>query len=914
MLASGLSFDLYATSFVLTVLCSLSTDGASELSSRTTNQAQIDAEDGEIDDAKMIDAPLIIEAVDQKDIVPPLGQPTKNLQTDATQQTHLQLAEKSSKVASRPQTPQPVGSKPEVVSVAPTAAPSNPTPIIDPKPVTDTNLARTPLMPPGPETSRHNSANAINGRLPHTLPSRPEPPYSRGADSRTSDRATDRGLRDHSRDTRPPDRNGIDRSRDSIHERPTERHVHGTQPRSHELSTERSYNLERNRTSSGWGVEYPSGRLPADDRHTSLNHLESRPPIRDERKEWSHRERSFGELNNNSRAPEIQAPPLRDQAMAPPRSSIPQHPDRAALIHGGQDREKSLSSSHLDRRRESNRYERQANSDRSSRGPSPSRLDDRHAARHDFRHDDRQPNDVPQTPTDFSHGHAARYDDNRVPTGPRGGGQGVHDRFQESPRHAPTIAPANEPNRRPTQESNYSGRQQESQYGRLNQGPELSAGRANTGSDVPSGPRLPNGNNAAVIRPNGRNVSGSYSNSSTPHSSTTPSNAMAIQDRQTPKGPASRGPPRNSLPMPRLDTSQPAPATQATESPDTAGVHPDRLRAIQGAVKPAQGNTLPSPSASSIGRPPRPPLPPVSDPSSAANRPPHGQLPSPGGINASPVGPMTATMGPSPTGRGPPAGPSVHDRSRGDRRMLAGLQSVLQQAGTPNVPERSSQGASIRGRGGRANSVLMHSALTSGPPASSMQRPEQGRGDLPANRNSGPSAPVPGEIDGSYGRGTRRGPPRDFPREPNRDGERDMARDSERERELMRDEAREGERRSGRLRSSRDDGRDVTHGSTMLLRDEDRPPRREDGRDRGNDRQPMPPPTERDMRHPSRGDEQRRMESDRREMEGWGPERRGGMDRRDDRDRREGGGSGRKRVRTADDGRVQDDKRQRRFN
>ena len=900
---------------MLTILCSFSTDGASELSSRTTNQAQIDAEDGEIDDAKMTDAPRISEAVDRKDAVPQLTEPTENMQSDAAQQSHLQPTEMSSTVASRPQTPQPVGTKPEVDIVAPAAASSNPTPVIDPKPVSDTNSVRTPSIPPRPETSRHSSANAMNGRLPHTLPSRPEPPYSRGADSRTSDRVADRGLRDHSRDTRPPDRNGIDRPRDLIHERPNERHVAGTQLRNHESSTERPYNAERNRTSSGWGVEYPSGRLSADDRHASQNNRETRPPLRDERKEWAQRERPYGELNNNLRAPDSQGPPLRDQAMAPPRSSIPQHPDRAALIHGGQDREKSLNNSHSDRRRESNRYERQANSDRSSRGPSPSRQEDRHASRHDVRHGERQPNDVPQTSNDFSHGHTARYDDNRVPTGPRGGAPGLHDRFQESPRHTSAITPANEQNRRPTQESNYGGRQQESQYGRLNQGPEVSAGRANTGSDVPSGPRLPNGNNAPAIRPNGRNVSGAYSNSGTPHPSTTSGSAMALQDRQTPTGPSSRGPPRSSLPMPRLDTSQPAPSTQATESPDTAGVHPDRLRAIQGAVKPVQGNILPSPTTSTMGRPPRPPLPPVSVPSSTANRPLNGQLPSPGGINPSPVGPMSSTMGASPTGRGPPAGPSsVHDRSRGDRRMLAGLQSVLQQAGTPNAPERSSQGASIRGRGGRANNMLMHSPSTSGPPAPSMQRPEQSRGDPLANRNSGSSAPVPGELDGGFSRGTRRGPPRDFPRDPNRDGERDMTRDSERDRELMRDEVREGERRSGRLRSSRDDGRDVAHGSTMPLRDEDRPPRRDDGRDRGNDRQPMPPPTERDMRHGPRGDEQRRMESDRREMEGWGPERRGGMERRDDRERREGGGSGRKRGRTADDGRVQDDKRQRRFN
>lgn len=890
---------------------------------RNANQAQIDAEDGEIDDAKMTDAPRTNVADNQDNSIPEPFSNREHLLSETRQFEHLQDEEVSSKGASRSQTPNQSLSQPEVGSVLSVAAPPTVTPQSDPKSSPSASTGRPPSIPPRPVTERSSSVNAVNSRLPHTLPNRPEPPYSRKSDNRMPERVADRGLRDHSRDMHHHDRNGVDKPLDLMHERPAERHTSGGQPRGHEVPNERNYNTERNRTSSGWGGDYPPGRLSADERHGSVNNRESRPPpLQDERKEWSSRVRSFGESSNFPGAPGTQGPPLRDQAMAPPRSTIPQHPDRAALIHGGQDRDKaSFNHPHSDRRHEGNRYDRHASSERSSRGPSPSRHEDRRPPRHDGRHDDRQPNDMHQIANDIPHGHAARYEGNRLPTGPRTdriAAQGSHDRFRESPKNAPTVSPANEQNRRLIQDSNYSNRQQESQYGRLNPGPELATSRANTGSDVPSGPRLPNGNNAPAMRANGRSFSGAHSQGSpqqAQHPSAIASNVLPMQDRQAPTGPSSRGPPRNSLPAPRIDTAQSASTTQSTESPDTAGVHPDRLRAIQGAA-----NSLPSnvpQSSNTMGRPPRPPLPPVSVPPPMANRPPHGQLGSPGGPTLSPAGPMSATMGPSPTGRGPPTGPSsVTDRSRGDRRMFAGLQNVLQQAGSPNAPERSSQGASIRGRGGRANNMPMHSPSMSGPPTPSMPRFEQRGGDLLINRNGGPLAPS--EDDGAYNHGARRGPPRDatrdFSRDLARDGEREMVRDSEKERELMRDEAREGERRSGRLRSSRDPSRDPGHGPVMPLRDNDRPPRRDDVRDRGSGRQPMPPSSERDTRRPPRGDEQRRAESDRREMEEWGPDRRGGMDRRDDRDRREGGGGGRKRGRTGDDGRVHDEKRQRRIN
>ena len=717
-------------------------------------------------------------------------------QAASAQVTQSDAANTSIKATSSSQTPIQPPPRPERGLTPPVALPQKQAPLSDVEPpASATSTMRSPAVPLRPEASRSSSASAVNGRLPHSLPSRPEPPYLRGGDSRLPDRPTDHRQREYPRDVRFTDRNGADRPRDTIHEGPSERLNSGLLPRGPEPPTERPQNSHRDRSSSNWGTEHSLGRLSADDRYGALSNRDTRSSPRDERKDWSHRDRpAFGETAPALRNPETQVPPNRDQAMAPPRSSITQHPDRVALIHGGQDREKTpFGSPHTDARHEG-RNDRYSNSERSSRGPSPSRPNDRRVPRYEGRHEDRQSNDNRQGPHESSRTYSARYDDNRLPTGPRtdrNGAQGAHDRFRDLPRNASNAPPANETSRRLHQESNYNNRQQESQYGRLNPGPELPTNRAISGNDVPSGPRLPNGNNAPAMRTNGRNHSGAQPQP-TPqqaqHPSVPPTNTAQTQDRQTPTGPSSRNP-RPSLPMPRLDTAQVPPAT--SESPDTAGVHPDRLRAIQGAVKSIPGNVPPSPN--SMGRPGRPPLPPMAGPPTTANRPPHGQPPSPSGPNPSPMGPATGTSGPSPTGRGPPTGPSsTNDRSRGDRRMLAGLQNVLQQAGTQNAPERANQGASIRGRGGRANNMPVHPTANSGPPTPSMPRQEQERGDLIANRNGIPPAQLQGEDDGAYGRGARRGPPReptrDMPRDFPRDGGRELPRDVGRGRDVMRDE------------------------------------------------------------------------------------------------------------------------------
>ena len=755
-------------------------------------------------------------------------------------------------------------------------------------------------VPPRPEASRSLSSGG-NGRLQHELPNRPEVPTPRVGEHRISDR--ERIPRDNTRDARYADRANLNGPRNTIHDRVLERQVPSLQQRTHERS-DRLHNPERERAQAGWGGDrgFP-GRPNQETWHSgSSQNREPHHSQRGERIERSQGDWPASQVNANGRAFEPHVQSARDGIMAPPKSIIPQHPDRAALIHSSTERDRPPSEGqHQERRHEVRRHEGHPSTDRVSRPASPNRLDDRRNPRFEPRRDDRPPVESRQQSETTANGRLLRYEDNRFPTGPRtdrsvSGTQGSpQDRFRESPRDAPVSSPATDPYRR-DHSTHQNVRQKESQYGRLNAGPE-----------VPSGPRLPNGNSGPPQRGMGRNVSAPHHvNTQQTQAHSNVQNSMAAPERQTPTGPSSRGPPRNVPLLSRPETVQSAPPTPSSESPDTAGVHPDRLRAIQGAASSPPVNA--AQVSSSTERPPRESMPPLSVPPIPVQRP-NGQILSPGGPIPSPGGPTSASVAPSPTSRGPPTGPSFnHDRSRGDKRMFAGLQNTLHQAGTLNVPERSGQGASIRGRGGRANNPALPSPSASGPstPAAPAPPPEtfSGRSDLFANRP--PTHPMQQsvEVEAEYGRGVRRGD-----REPWKEPLRDAARDGGAGRAVARDEDRNEERRFGHHRSSRDQGRDDGPPPPMQQRDDDRLPRRNEPRDRG--RPPMPPPMERDMRRPPRMDEQRRAESDRRDMDTWNGDRRTGMERRDDRDRRDGGGNGRKRGRGGEEGHI-DSKRPRR--
>ncbi len=697
-----------------------------------------------------------------------------------------------------------------------------------------------PSIPPRPEVSRSMS-DSINGRLQHTLPSRPEVPSSRPTEHRMPDRPNDQGLREHGRDPRFPERGRVDKHGDILHDRVPERHVSGPYSRSYERSNERPNIGDRGRVDPGWRGEKDLPDRPGFDIGHGLPHARDARPSSHDRPERPHRDRQYHEEHHSARSSDTQSQTTRDAPMAPPRSTIPQHPDRVALIQGNQDLDRTPSNSrHPDRRLE--RYEKYPSTERSSRGSSPSRMDDRRQSRHETHRDGRPPVDGRHGADDLTHSHPSRYDESHLPTGPRTdrpSAVGQNDRFRDSNKLASAALPAIDQNHgRLNQETSHNSRQSE-QYGRLNPGS--------------------NGNHAPSIRGASRNVSAPQ-----PHvASHNSGSGTDITEKQAPTGPASnrgppnRGPPRNPAPLSRTDYVQSsAPPTPVTETPDTAGIHPDRLKAIQGPGNP------PSTSSShdqNTGHAPRPNLPPVAVPVPTGPRGSNSQLPSP--------------MAPSPPSRGPPTGPAfANERNRGDKRF-AGLNTMLQQAGTPNGPERSGQGASIRGRGGRANNVGP-STSHSGPPTPSGARPDPfppSRTDLFAGRSSGPPTPQHVEEDGGYSRGGRR------------DG--------------AHHEVREGERRSERHQGNRSYSTDKPPGPVMPAREEERPPRRDlRERPRGGE-----PPNDREMRRPARDDQvhERRNEPDRRDMGGWGASERhdGPPNRRDERERRDGGSIGRKRGR-----------------
>lgn len=740
----------------------------------------------------------------------------------------------------------------------------------------ETRIAASPApssVPSRPDLNRSVSSNTTTGPVQHSLPNKPEAHASRIGDHRMPSRSDGRGYHEVPRDSRFPERGGADRSRDMLRDRGTERSASGSHTQIHERLNDRVDERvplgDRDRMDLRHGNEkvHPH-RISVDDRHDGPHTRNARQLPRDDRLDRPMNDRLFTEQQHNRREAEISIQGMRDAAMPPPRSNIPQHPDRAALIQGNQSTGRGLPPSNPpDRRSEPMRHDGYSHPGRGSRGPSP-KQDDRRILRDDDLREERVPIDGRRAVDDSSRLAQPRYEESHAPTGPRTSRPSSmfptnpNDRFRDSTKASNLLSAVDSSHGRSNHDQAHSGRQSESQYGRLN-----------SSADIPSGPRLANGNHPPPNR-GGRNVSAPqpHINTQQPSLASQGSNPAAIpQDRQTPSGPSMRGSPRKPPPFTQPTATSSAPPTPVAQSPETAGIHPDRLKAIQGSEA---GTTESAPA----NRGPRQAPPPVTMPTSGPPRGPNNHLPSP--------------ITQSPTNRGPPTGPSFpNDRNR-DKRF-AGLQTVLQQAGSPAVPERSGQGASIRGRGGRANNNIP-SPIMPGPPLSNLPRHDgpTSRNDLFAGGPNGLSNPQLNEADTAYERGGRRGGPRD-----------------------------DGDRRSGKHRSRSPKDRVPT--SSIRSREEEAMY----GRDGTSDRsRPNDVPSERDARgngghternirggaglerRDSRADEptrdtrrsgrdegqyrDRRMELDQRD----------GGDRRDGRDRRDGGGSGRKRGRGGDEG------------
>ncbi|KAI9825089.1 MAG: THO complex subunit 2 [Thelocarpon impressellum] len=712
-----------------------------------------------------------------------------------------------------------------------------------------------PSMQARPDFSRTPSTNIPPARGPHSLPSRPEqyPTPPRGADRRVLDRP---GDRKDSREPRFPDHGRqhlpVEYSREHAQDRRQD-HLDSARRAAEIRTPERPAVPDRERKDPGWGGERDrdherSGRGLPVDRMGGPPVRDSRPPLRngdvDERTSWdrpvSH------DQHAGSRSADIQIQPSRESPMAPPRSSIPQHPDRANLISSDMERQG-------DRR------------GRSSRPQSPRRGDDRsYQTQPRFtagRHDDRPaPNDQNR-----SEGRS-REEDSHPPTGPRGergskyGGAEPGPTAPERSRDlfipsAPPPRPKDPDHGRLNQDARPAAPPHDLSYGRLN---------SNAGADIPSGPRRNAGGRG------GRNTaSGPQPTVGTRGADQDPPNQHPVSvapERHPPTGPSARGGPRS------MPSSAP-PGQAANKLPaDLAGVHPDRREGLRPPPDAPASDRNPTSQAEAVVataaavRGTEPPLQAAMPPSGP--RRPQPRAPSPADA-------MTNS-------RAPPTGPaSASDRSR-DKRF-AGIQNVLQQTGNPAGPTRDERGTSIRGRAGRSSGVAIEGPVSGSP------TPGAARPDLFSDRSNGPAGPgqgPPGEEDGSAGWAGRaregdgrRSGRHHTPRSQSHDREREPGR-----REEVLGPRREENRDPRDRRSSRDDGRRLRDGAGERERERDQH-RDRDRRESGRDGRDM-----RDMR----------IEDETRPPM-WGGERRGVSERRDERERDGQRREPRKRMRGGED-------------
>ncbi|KAL8650338.1 MAG: hypothetical protein Q9210_003879 [Variospora velana] len=853
--------------------------------SKPSKSTGVDAEDGEIEDAKMTDASAsgaATASAGSEALDAAKGSAQAPADAEATDQGASKKAAAQESLTSTQTSAKPA-------TVPHTSAHEKQVPQLR-RAVSSTINGRI-STPPRLDVGR-TSSPSLNGRPQHSLPDRPEPRTTRPGSHRLPEFVGDRHLHDTGAEARLPSG-----PNDKPSGRGSNREMSGQQLRPDHPPYGRLQQSERDRSDQ----QTPANRFRLDHEHDRgvASHPDARPR-NDTQQPLFAREKYHTEQQRLD-GPKSSVMASNDSAMPPPRSNMPHHPDRAALLQGNRPMEKPLSNNQYpERRPEPHRRDDYPTSDRPSRGTSPARTDDHRPLRggdyrRDLRRDDHPAAIDRRNFSDTSHLRQSRYDDAHPPAGPRldrpnnFGPSGGNDRFHDPMKPPSSVRSAVDPNHgRLNQDSIHNGQQSE-QYGRLN-----------AGSEVPSGPRIPNGN--PVSSRNVRNASAPQPQIDTRPSQNIPPNAppqSPTRERPTPTGPSmNRGPPRQIATYNRQEVGNSSgPPTPAADSPDTAGIHPDRLKAFQGITEPPAPQPLISNNPNNIqvqGRPPArqqapPPLVTVPRGPSFQQNPP-------------------STAGPSPTNRGPPSGPL-----RGDKRF-AGIQGVLQQANAPNGADRGGQGTSIRGRGGRLNNVNLHPGSNAGLPEPSAQLQDQlpQRQDLFAGRGSGPPTPQAraAQDETAYHRNGRRGAARDDGRDGGREGMRDGERENIRgdggDRDPGRDSVardRETERRATRHSSRRSAEGDYGPPGPSSQRDDydyDRQAaRREEGmrdlRARGG-----PPPASTSSRPP-----RSEVELPPRERRGGGPPvgeyRDQGDWGRGERDRRDGG-SGRKRGRAGDEG------------
>ncbi|KAI9050570.1 hypothetical protein LZ554_005731 [Drepanopeziza brunnea f. sp. 'monogermtubi'] len=459
------------------------------------------------------------------------------------------------------------------------------------------------------------------------------------------------------------------------------------------------------------------------------------------------------------------------------------NPERAALI--STDNETSRSSSP--------RRGREEILDRVSSRPQSPRRHGADKERPDLRRDDRQPR---SGPPDM---YRSRVDDIQPPpAGPRS------DRPAERER-----GPNDRANFRPTPP-----RTLDPDHGRLNSTsrsqPDPNFGRlvAPSTSDIPSGPRDRSirGGRMGNVPPPSRQDGRTREMPRPP----TP------EKQQPPTGPSGRLPRRSASGQIELGSmSGPAAAASPTvTSPSASTIHPDRLKHLGASVTLSPVQPPPSPQLPIGVHPDRlrafsneestnPQLPPQTNkPRSRPDLPP---LATPG----PPSGPkinQSSPINPPPSSFAAPTGPaSANERAtRGGRRQLAGINTMLQQGAQQNTTDRTN----IRGRGGRM-SGMGHETLIARPSTPSMPVPPPPPGPPPlvnparADLITGPETSSKDHDQERNGRRERSGRSRRSSRSPGR--ERDSKRASHEDERPPRSEHRDrSDRRTGEREPEKD--------------------------------------------------------------------------------------------------------------
>ncbi|TVY83037.1 THO complex subunit [Lachnellula suecica] len=525
-------------------------------------------------------------------------------------------------------------------------------------------------VPSRPENPRNLTPSSAPDRGPHNLPSRPEVSFP---GRQQPDRRGHTDRRD-GRDSRLSDSNRTDRPGDRPRDYPPgDRRGGEPNPRDFGRPSDRSGGSNHDRARLDpprWTADSPRDNLE----RTALNNRMSENNGRLSRDNPMPPPR----MNTASldRGPTIN--PERLSQVAPERAEIID-PGRAALISSGNS---------SDVRSESPRRPREESRDRPAPRPLSPR---RHASGRDHldsRRDDRSGRNGPADGYPSSRG--SMDEPAPPPAGPRGdrptdrvGDRGDRSNFQQNQSQARPVDP---------------------EHGRLNSRQPLDPnfGRLNaTTQDIPSGPRdrNPRSNRAAPTRRDGR-VSSELPRPPTP-------------EKQPPTGP-SRHPRRSGsgqFDSIATTVANSLPTTPVAPSP-SGSIHPDRLKHLGSQAQVTAPPPPPNPSAAPPMHPDRvntfaPEIPVKSSPNHINSN--HTRPPVPAVAAGPPSGPKASQSSPiTPGGNSfaAPTGPaSSNERNRGRRgersgNQITAINTLIQQGGQQNAPERGHRGRGTVRAGG----------------------------------------------------------------------------------------------------------------------------------------------------------------------------------------------------------------------